>query len=60
LRCRASPARPPIRARSRRKEIAANQIQVDSILNSINRSANTTQFNGVKLLNGSLDYTTSA
>jgi flagellin len=41
------------------EEIAANQLQVDSILNSINRSANTTQFNGVKLLNGSLDYTTS-
>src|SRR3954467_14042600 len=41
------------------EEIEANQLQVDSILNSINRIANTTQFNGVKLLNGSLDYTTS-
>src|SRR5690606_4967944 len=41
------------------QEIAANQLQVDSILNSVNRIANTTQFNGVKLLNGSLDYTTS-
>jgi flagellin len=41
------------------EEIAANQLQVDSILSSINRIANTTQFNGVKLLNGSLDYTTS-
>lgn len=40
-------------------EIKANQLQVDAILNSINRVANTTQFNGVKLLNGSLDYTTS-
>jgi flagellin len=40
-------------------EISANQLQVDSILNSVNRIANTTQFNGVKLLNGSLDYTTS-
>src|SRR5262245_16452671 len=40
-------------------EIKANQLQVDAILNSINRIANTTQFNGVKLLNGSLDYTTS-
>lgn len=40
-------------------EIQANQLQVDSILNSINRIANTTQFNNVKLLNGSLDYTTS-
>lgn len=40
-------------------EVKANQLQVDSILNSINRISNTTQFNGVKLLNGSLDYTTS-
>lgn len=42
-----------------RQEIEANQLQVDSILNSINRISNTTQFNGVKLLNGSLDYITS-
>lgn len=41
------------------QEIQANQLQVDAILNSINRIANTTQFNGMKLLNGSLDYTTS-
>ena len=41
------------------QEIEANQLQVDSILNSINRISNTTQFNGVKLLNGSLDYITS-
>ena len=41
------------------EEIAANQLQVDSILSSVNRIANTTQFNGVKLLNGSLDYTTT-
>jgi len=41
------------------EEIEANQLQVDSILNSVNRIANTTQFNGVKLLNGSLDYVTS-
>src|SRR5437762_6776194 len=40
-------------------EIKANQLQVDAILNSINRISNTTQFNGVKLLNGSLDYSTS-
>ena len=39
-------------------EIAANQLQVDSILSSINRIANTTQFGGIKLLNGSLDYQT--
>lgn len=42
-----------------KEEIAANQLQVDSILASINRISNTTQFNGVKLLNGALDYTTS-
>ena len=41
------------------EEIAANQLQVDSILSSVNRIANTTQFNSVKLLNGSLDYTTA-
>ncbi len=41
------------------EEIKANQLQVDSILNSINRISNTTQFNGVRLLNGSLDYMTS-
>src|SRR5207302_2418554 len=41
------------------QEIEANQLQVDAILNSINRIANTTQFNGVKLLTGHLDYTTS-
>lgn len=40
-------------------EIEANQLQIDSILASIDRIANTTQFNGVKLLNGSLDYTLS-
>ena len=40
-------------------EIEANQLQVDAILNSVGRVADTTQFNGVKLLNGSLDYTTS-
>lgn len=40
-------------------EIEANQLQIDSILSSIDRIANTTQFNGVKLLNGTLDYTLS-
>ena len=40
-------------------EIKANQLQVDAILNSINRISNTTQFNGVKLLNGTFDYNTS-
>ncbi len=42
-----------------RAEIEANQLQLDQILNSINRIANTTQFAGIKLLDGSLDYTTS-
>jgi flagellin len=42
------------------QEIEANQLQVDTIINSINRIANTTQFNGQKLLNGSLGYTTSS
>jgi flagellin len=41
------------------EEIKANQLQVDAIMNSVNRIANTTQFNGIKLLNGSLDYATS-
>ncbi|MFA5864034.1 MAG: flagellin [Phycisphaerae bacterium] len=40
-------------------EIAAQQLQVDSILSTINRIANSTDFGGIKLLNGSLDYTTS-
>lgn len=37
-------------------EVAANQLQVDSILESINRIANTTQFAGRKLLDGTLAY----
>ncbi len=41
------------------EEIDANQSQVDSIINSINRIANTTEFADIKLLNGNLDYTTS-
>jgi len=42
------------------EELDANQLQVDSILNSIDRIANTSEFNGVKLLNGNLAYTTSS
>src|SRR5262245_17039802 len=41
------------------EEIAANQLQVDSILNTINRIAQSTAFQGKKLLNGNFDYTTS-
>lgn len=41
------------------EEIDANQLQVDSAINSIERIANATQFNGVKLLNGNRAYTLS-
>lgn len=41
------------------QEIAANQLQIDSILDTINRIASSTEFQGKKLLDGSLDYTTS-
>lgn len=41
-------------------EVAANQLQIDSILDSINRVANSTEFNGRKLLDGTLAYTTSS
>jgi flagellin len=37
----------------------ANQLQIDAILNSINRIANSTEFQGRKLLSGELAYTTS-
>jgi len=40
-------------------EIAANQLQVDSAVESITRIANTTTFAGLHLLNGSLAYITS-
>src|SRR5215212_4456209 len=40
-------------------EIAANQLQVDSAVESITRISNTTTFAGLHLLNGSLDYLTS-
>ncbi len=41
------------------EEIEANQLQADSILNSIDRIANSTEFEGIKLLNGNYDYTVS-
>lgn len=37
----------------------ADQLQVDSILSTINRISNSTSFEGVKLLNGTFDYATS-
>ncbi|MGQ9649175.1 MAG: flagellin N-terminal helical domain-containing protein [Phycisphaerae bacterium] len=40
-------------------EIEANQLQIDSILDTINRISTSTEFEGKKLLNGTLDYTTS-
>mgnify|MGYP005847580337 CR=1 FL=1 len=41
------------------EEIAANQLQIDSAIESITRISNTTTFAGLKLLDGSLDYITS-
>jgi flagellin len=41
-------------------EVGANQLQVDSILSTINRISQSTSFDGTKLLDGSLDYTTSS
>jgi flagellin len=41
-------------------EISADQLQVDSILSTINRIAQGTSFQGKQLLNGDLAYTTSS
>jgi len=41
------------------EEKKANQLQIDSILQTIDRLANSTSFQGTKLLNGSFDFTTS-
>jgi flagellin len=41
------------------EEIEANQLQIDSAIESIARIANTTTFAGRKLLNGELDYVVS-
>jgi flagellin len=40
------------------EEKEANQLQVDSILQTIDRLASATSFQGLKLLNGGLDYQT--
>ena len=40
-------------------EIQANQLQIDSAIQSITRISNTTTFAGLHLLNGSMDYITS-
>ncbi len=41
------------------EERAANQLQIDSAIQSITRISNTASFGGLKLLDGSLDYITS-
>ena len=41
------------------EEKEANQLQIDSILQTIDRIAGATSFQGIKLLNGNFDYTTS-
>lgn len=41
------------------EERRANQMQIDSAIDSITRIANTASFGGLKLLNGSMDYTLS-
>jgi flagellin len=42
-----------------KEEISANQLQVDSAIDSITRIANATTFAGLHLLNGNLSYITS-
>lgn len=42
------------------EEIAANQLQIDSSLEAINRISQSTTFQGRKLLDGSLDFTSTA
>jgi flagellin len=41
------------------EEIDANQLQIDSAIESITRISNTASFAGLQLLNGSLEYLTS-
>jgi flagellin len=41
------------------EEIEANQLQIDSAIETINRVSNTTQFNGINLLDGSKAMLTS-
>ncbi len=42
------------------EEIRANQLQVDSAIDSITRIANSTTFSGLQLLNGNMGYVTSS
>ena len=41
------------------EEISANQLEIDSAIESITRISNTASFAGLQLLNGSLEYVTS-
>ncbi|MCK4658794.1 MAG: flagellin [Phycisphaerae bacterium] len=40
-------------------EVEANQLQIDTILESIDRISNESAFNSIRLLDGNLDFTTS-
>ena len=42
------------------EEKQANQLQIDSILQTIDRISDSTNFQGVKLLNGNMDFNTSS
>ena len=42
-----------------REELDANQLQIDSVLQTIDRLAGATSFQGLKLLNGNFDYQTT-
>lgn len=42
-----------------REELDANQLQIDSVLQTIDRLAGATSFQGMKLLNGNFDYQTT-
>jgi flagellin len=42
-----------------KEEKDANQLQIDSILQTVDRIAGATNFQGIKLLNGNFDFTTS-
>lgn len=42
------------------EEVEANQLEIDSLIASIDRIANTTGFGSLKLLDGSLEYTLSS
>ncbi len=41
------------------EEKEANQLQIDSILQTVDRISSATNFQGIKLLNGNFDFTTS-